>query len=358
MILKHLLSAALLLLLLLFTGCDNSSTGPGEDNAVIPSENFESARQYAIEDNPGQALIVWHDGEILYEHYRGQFNGQELHPIWSGSKSFAGILAALAVKNELFTFDTTLGELIPDWDPESERGKITIRLLLNLTSGIETDNVGSIGDPTPTSERWLAADMEFERGSTFTYGPTPFYILSWIFVEVFGENPIDYLDKHLFSPLGVVTGEWSNVDFKYPNLAFGGNYPALDWLQIGIMLMNGGTLNGTEIIPHELMNELLTGSEANPGYGVTFWLNKSGSRPKMADAEIPGLAKSQNTERLISDIMPDDLFMMAGAFGQKLYICPSLNLVIVRFGVVLAGDISDEEFFSRLMDGVDQSELQ
>ncbi len=345
-------------LLLLFTGCDNSSTG-SEDEKIIPSKNLEAVRQYAMENEngglKGRALVIWHDGEILSEEYDRNFDGQQLHRIWSGSKSFAGLLAALAVKDGLFTFDTTLGELIPDWDPESERGKITIRQLLNLTSGIET---APVGDFSQTAEEWLAADMAYERGSTFTYGPTPFYILSWIFVEVLDINPISYLNEHLYSQLGVTQGEWSNVDLFYPNLSFGASYPALDWLQIGILLMNGGSINGTEIIPDNLMDQLLTGSEVNPGYGITFWLNKPGNRPKLTSMDIPVFSKAQDTERLISDIMPDDLFMMAGAFGQKLYICPSLNLVIVRFGVVIAGDISDEEFFSRLMDGVDQSALE
>lgn len=351
---SHIISS-ILVALLLIAGCDSSSTG-SEDEKVIPAENLESARQYALEDSPGQALVIWHNGEILMEEYRGEnFDGQQLHRIWSGSKSFAGLLAALAVKNELFTFDTTLGELIPDWDTESERGKITIRQLLTLTSGIETANVG---DFSQTAEEWLAADMAYERGSTFTYGPTPFYILSWIFVEVLKIDPITYLNDHLYSPLGVSKGEWATVDLIYPNLSFGASYPALDWLQIGIMLMNGGSLDGAEIIPDNLMDQLLTPSEANPGYGITFWLNRSGSRPSIDAMDIPELSKSQDTERLISDIMPDDLFMMAGAFGQKLYICPSLNLVIVRYGVVVLGNISDEKFFSRLMEGVDQNALE
>jgi CubicO group peptidase (beta-lactamase class C family) len=275
-----------------------------------------------------------------------------LHTIFSGSKSFAGILAAIAVKNNLFTFDTTLGELIPEWDPESERGKVTIRQLLNLTSGIETASAGTV----QTAEEWLAVDMEFERGSTFAYGPTPFYILSWIFVEVLGIDPIEYLDDHLFSPLDLRSGEWDNMDFFYPNLAYGARYPALDWLQIGIMLMNEGTLNGDEIIPEDLLNELLTPSETEPGYGVTFWLNTPVGQQKRSVNNLPEHAKNQNTDKMISDIMPDDLFMKSGFLGQKLYVIPSLNIVIVRFGVISV--FTDEEFFLRLMDGVDQSSLE
>lgn len=355
---KLSLTSVVLFLLFFLSGCDNSSTGPEEGEGLIPHKNLEAVQEYALgtNDSPtGRALIIWHNGEILLEEYGKQFERQQLHTIFSGSKSFAGLLATIAVKNELFTFDTTLGELIPEWDPESERGKVTIRQLLSLTSGIETASAGTV----QTAEEWLAVEMEHEHGSTFAYGPTPFYILSWIFVEVFEINPIDYLEEHLFIPLGVSRGEWSNMDFFYPNMAYGGNYPALDWLQIGILLMNGGTLNGnSEIISGELLDELLTPTEANPGYGITFWLNTPVGSQKRSTMDLPDHAKSLATDKMISDIMPDDLFMMSGLFGQKLYICPSLNLVIVRYGTFLVGGISDEEFFTRLMEGVDQATLE
>jgi len=347
--------AILFLSLIFLSSCDSSSTDPVVEESVIPPENLESVGDYALDENNGRALIVWHNGEIIFERYAENFDGQQLHNIWSGSKSFAGLLAAIAVENGLFTFDTTLGELISTWDPESERGKITIRQLLNLTSGIET---APIGDFNQTADEWIVADMAFNRGSTFTYGPTPFYILSWIFVEVFEINPVSYLNEHLFIPLGLKQAEWSNVDLIYPNLSFGAKYPALDWLQIGIMLMNGGSLDGTEIIPGALLSELLTPSEAAPGYGITFWLNKSIDRNSEFAMRIPGIAANQDTERVISDVMPEDLFMMSGAFGQKLYISPSLNLVIVRYGAFLAGGIHDEVFFGKLMEGVDQNTLE
>lgn len=357
---KYSLLLVFLLVSITLTGCDDSSTssGPYFGDGPIPLKNLEAAWEYVMKsedgDPIGMATVIWHDDEILLEGYARNFDGQQLHTLFSGSKSFAGMLAAIAVKNGLFTFDTPLGELIPDWDPESERGKVTIRQLLSLSSGIKTASAGT----NQTAAEWLAADMEFERGSTFVYGPTPFYILSWIFVEVLNINPIDYLEEHLFNPLGVVRGNWFITDGKYPNFAYGANYPALDWLQIGIMLKNHGTMNGSEIIPGDLLDQLVTPSEANPGYGITFWLNTPIGQQKRSAMDIPGLSKSQVTTKIISDIMPDDLFMMSGLFGQKLYICPSLNLVIVRYGVIVVGDISDEEFFSRLMNGVNQTTLQ
>ena len=72
--LRQKLFPAILLTLFIITGCDNSSTGPGEDEGIIPSENLEAANRYSFEyedgSPKGRALIVWHNGEILLEDYQ------------------------------------------------------------------------------------------------------------------------------------------------------------------------------------------------------------------------------------------------------------------------------------------------
>lgn len=343
----------------LISACDTASSDPEnkDPSSIFPDENLQAASEYALLDDANSALLIWQGGELVFERYTSasnqNFNGQSLHLIFSGSKSFAGILAALAVKNGLFTFDTTLGELITGWDPESRRGEITVRELLNLTSGIQTAPAGM----QQTAVQWLNAGMAHERGTVFQYGPTPFYIFSWIFHEEFGINPIDYLDEHLFSKMGLTRGSWMNVNQQYVNLSFGGSYPALDWLQVGVMLMNKGSFNGQEILPEELVHELLRPSDAAPGYGITFLLNREASANKEFAARLPQeLQRSQQNTRLISDAAPADLFMKSGLFGQKLYIIPSLDLVIVRLGLSIESAFCDHQFFTRLMQGVETSD--
>ncbi len=339
---------SLFILFMLFTGCDNSSSD-ADFTGIFPAENLNNAERYAIQDSGGDALIIWQSGEILLEKYANDYTGSSEHLLFSGSKSFAGILAAIAVKNGLFTFDTPLGDLITTWDPESERGRVTVRELLNLTSGIATADVGM----PQTANQWLSAGMAFERGSTFRYGPTPFYIISWIFHEEFGISPIDYLDEHLFTPLGLVRGSWFNVDNRFVNLSFGGSYPAIDWLQIGLMLLNRGSLDGQQIIPAEIFNELIQPSEAAPGYGITFWLNGNPSANKAFLDQLPEDLQNQiSGSSLISSSAPADLYMKSGLLGQKLYVVPSLDLVIVRFGS-LQSEFSDHDFFYALMKGID-----
>jgi len=342
------------LLFLFLYSCDSTEPELDPDIGIFPAENIAGALDYALNrsntnDSGDYALLIWQNGELLVEEYRGNLNGSVPHPIYSGTKSLAGIMAALAVRDGLFSFETTLGELIESWDPESERGKITIRQLLNLTSGIETAPIGAFLDQS--RETWLNAGMSFDRGSRFVYGPTPFYILTMILADTFSIDPVAYLNEELFASLQLSPPVWDFNLFEenLPNLSFGVRYPALQWLQLGQMLANNGTLNGVEILPELLLNELISPTATAPAYGITFWLNKEVDPNGSFASGIPGETGRGLQQRLISDRLPTDAFMKSGAFGQKLYIVPSLDLVIVRYGPPLVTGYSDREFFERLM---------
>lgn len=342
------------LLFFLLISCDTTEPEAEPNIGIFPAENISAALNYAVKPNANgnHALLIWQNGELLVEKYSADFNGSIAHPIYSGTKSLAGIMAALAVRDGLFSFDSTLGELIESWDPESERGKVTIRELLNLTSGIKTAPIGSFLDQNRVL--WLNAEMAYEKGTTFVYGPTPFYILTMIFIDTFSISPITYLNEELFTPLGLTPPIWGfNLENgNFPNLSFGVDYPALQWLQLGILLANKGTLNGIEILPENIFNELITPTDAASAYGITYWLNKELDPNSTFVNGIPGETGQNLQIRLISDRLPDDAFMKSGAFGQKLYVVPSLDLVIVRFGPSLVSGFSDYEFFEKLMKNI------
>jgi hypothetical protein len=84
-----------------------------------------------------------------------------------------------------------------------------------------------------------------------------------------------------------------------------------------------------------LLQEALTGSTANPAYGLTFWLN----RPAPSAAEID-IEKELDLpwERArwqgicVARDAPPDLVVGLGSGYQRLFIIPSLDAVIVRQG--------------------------
>ena len=90
-------------------------------------------------------------------------------------------------------------------------------------------------------------------------------------------------------------------------------------------------------------------------YGLTWWLNRQ-IDPALRSTIVP-LTASSDIEFGANGV-PDDLFMAAGAGGQRLYIVPSQNLVVVRQAnkIVLSllrkkHKYSDKEFLKRLFTG-------
>jgi len=97
-------------------------------------------------------------------------------------------------------------------------------------------------------------------------------------------------------------------------------------------LRDRGSRQGREIVPADAVDAVFQGSEPAPDFGLTLWLNRS--------AQSPG--------RFYSGGLPD-LALAAGVGNQRLYILPSLDLVVVRFGG-RNQHWSDEDFLARLVE--------
>jgi CubicO group peptidase (beta-lactamase class C family) len=107
---------------------------------------------------------------------------------------------------------------------------ITIRQLLTHTSGIPSYTGiphffdGEIRlDRTPEQIIKLTQDvpLEFEPGSKFSYDNTGYVILGYIIEKVSGERYADYVQHHIFDPLGMKSSGYDVSETIIPNRAAG-----------------------------------------------------------------------------------------------------------------------------------------
>ena len=91
---------------------------------------------------------------------------------------------------------------------------------------------------------------------------------------------------------------------------------------------------------------LLTGHKANPAYGMGFWINRPPPDPRLQSIKLLQLAIDGDQ---LYPGGPKDLIACIGTGKQRLYMIPSLDLVIVRFGCEVP--FSDGDFLSRLLTG-------
>ena len=310
------------------------------------SEQLEAARRYS-ESAGGQAMVVMWDGKILFESYANGGGKDRLQPLASGTKSFVGVVAVAAVQDGLIRLDDRVCESLTEWKTDPLKSQITYRQLLTMTSGLMP------GEPmsavrSPGWKEIVAKPMTGKPGGQFQYGAYQLCAFAEALQRQLNDETFEkYLERRILRPLGIKL-EWRiRCADGNPQVGGGGAMTACDWAVFGEFMRQGGTWNGKEIIRKELLAECWLGTKQNPAYGLTWWLKKP-----VPDSTLRQvlLLRREMEDIVRSDWLPEDLFMAAGAGKQRLYVIPSLKLVIVRQGAFLGSrGFSDAEFLGFLL---------
>ena len=285
--------------------------------------DFAAFQKYS-DDRQGQAILIHENGKTIYEKYTN-WTATTAHRLASGTKSFTGVLVAMAVDDGLLSFDERLVDTITEWKGATEREKITYRQLVGLISGLDGGGIGQV----PTYADAIKVKMTGTAGNRFHYGPNPFQAFGEALKRKLAARPAKetveaYIQRKLLTPLGLVVKAWTKKAVGEPNLPSGAFPTAREWIKFGEMVLNNGVYNGKRIVSARNLNQLFVGTSVKPTYGVGWWL--------------PGA----------SSVIPRDARMAKGAGKQRLFVFPALELVIVRFGET-TGAFNDDAFIAALL---------
>ncbi|TVP72775.1 MAG: class C beta-lactamase-related serine hydrolase [Gemmatimonadales bacterium] len=332
------------LLVLALAACGSAPPSGGEDPSERIGDPLELALDYS-RDRAGNALLVWVDGELVLEWYAPGRQPSDPHILASGTKTLVGVMALAAVEDGLLELDDPVALHLPEWAGDSPRARVTIRQLLNFTSGLD----GTPGRALDFEEA-VGQALVHPPGEGFRYANAGFEVFGAVLRErLEGEDPVDWFEGRVLHPLGARVGDWSRTRGD-PHLGGGASLTPRDWLAFGRLLLQDGVWEGEEVLDGARLQLLLKPSEAAPAYGLGTWLNfPVPEGHPFLDASVVAL-QADGPEGLIWSDGPSDLFMAAGLFNQRLYIVPSRGLVAVRMG---GPDQSwdDAEFLARLLEG-------
>ncbi|MDO9476055.1 MAG: serine hydrolase [Pseudohongiella sp.] len=323
----------------------------------IPAERFASAALYSRFFN-GDALLVAKNGHIVFEDYVAPFASGDPHLLASGTKSFSAALFALGVRDGIWTLDEPVHQTITEWQGDAGREAITIRHLLNLSSGLKDSDLYNVLRVPQLDIYDLAVNHStqvFPAGSHVIYGSVNFYVLSALFERKTGKDPAQYLYDNVLRTLGMPEQHhnlWIRDIKGKPQLAGGAYLDARSWLNYGLMIADGGYWKGRQLLdPATLALITEIDNPAYQGYGVSWWRNNAmnGSYQAGVDSVPPDARPSG--ERILPN-QGGDLYFAGGLGRQRLYIVPSENLVIVRFGMTLTDAFSDEELLRRVQEAL------
>lgn len=327
------------------------AAGGGPHSAVAPRLPEEMARyQLAAAYSAarsGHVLLILQGEEVVLEAGQNGHTLDEPHRLHSASESFWGLLAVAADADGLLDIDEPVALTIGEFERHPWKRDIRIRQLLHFTSGLKPGVQVLRPDRTPNLyERALALEMVSRPGERFQYGPSHLFVFAEVLRRKLAsrrDDPLDYLEERILDPIGLAVADWDRDDAGNPDVAFGAKLKAREWAKLGILLKNRGMWQGQTAVPPEAVAAVLQGSAASPAYGLALWRN-------VAREEAGGnRSRSVPPPTFYPEGLPD-MVVAAGVGNQRLYVIPSLDLVVVRFGEP-DRRWRDQAFLARLVDG-------
>lgn len=318
-------------------------------------ENYRLAAKYSKKNN-GKALIVIKGYDILFEEYHNGHSAEMPNHIWSGTKGFTSAMTMCAIEDGFIDLDEKISDTLPEFWKDPKKSKITVRELLNFTSGLKQDRFILTFDMVKKNQRvrdkyQYALDLPAVEypGVSFNYGGTHHYVLGAFLQKKLGQNPLKYMQKKIFDPIGFRYSGWHKDPEGNPALPFGCWTTAREWGKFGILMRDNGQWKEKQVISSHILRQCTTPNQLMPAFGFGFWLNQKVPF-KYRKNLIPQLKFAAFLGRALYPRGPKDLFVAAGHNGNRCYIIPSQDLVIIRFGSGSSRNF-DINFLKRILDG-------
>ena len=267
----------------------------------------------SFEDDATQSVVLLKNGRLIGERYAIGFNESSFGTSWSMAKSFYAALILISIdRGEINGLDDKVSDYLSFFD--DERSSITIRQLLNMSSGLEYPDHQheTMFFKKDHLEYSRNIGLEKEPDSLFEYNNVNSMLLGDILEASTGEKADILLDERILKKIGIEKktlwrDEAQNV-LTYCCI----DMSARDYAKFGQLFSNGGNWNGEQIISKELVDETFQyvwdtpnwWTDEKRGYSLHWWVSRYTDESK--------------------------IFNASGRFGQYIFVDPKNNIVFVR----------------------------
>jgi CubicO group peptidase (beta-lactamase class C family) len=309
-----------------------------ESERTIDLAALKAARDYA-QSKDSYGLVVWQGGKLQEASYFQGFDRNRLIASKSMAKMVVGLVIGRAIEQGFIkSLDQPVSDFVTEWKGTDKQGP-TIRNFLQNSSGISRFSYNDFSPWGQTMREYLSEHHEdllinetqkdYEPGTEYDYSMITSDMLAIVVERATKQRYADYVGKNLLQPIGAQGG---TVYVNRPGgVAHSGccmMLPAESFIRMGVLMAQDGMWDGQRILPAGWVRETITPSPANPKWGLHMWI---GQPYQQRVAFFP--ARSQPIGVLHSEpYAAEDLFLWDGSGNQAMWIVPSKNLVVLRFG--------------------------
>lgn len=307
------------------------------------------------------AVLVVRGGKLIHETYRRghdyrwsmplgmvTYTPHMQHDVRSISKSVVSLLVGIALDRGLIAgVDDPVFAYFPEHaslrTPEKDR--VLLRHLLTMRSGLQWDETHVPYGTSANSESLmfrsrdpyrlvLEQPVQNEPGEKFNYSGGNTQLLAGVLQKATGEPLARFAEEALFEPLGITQFVWANSPASGEVLAsWGLRLRPRDMAKIGELVLRKGMWNGRRVVSEAWIEESTQGRPAGsfetdwtPLYGYQWWMGVSA----IGDHAISWIAGG-------------------GLGGQRIYIAPADNLVVVITAGLYNAPFGDQD---RIVKGI------
>lgn len=285
---------------------------------------IDDAINYAGEHN-STGVVILRGGRIVAERYWKDWTAETSQPIFSSSKSVTSTLVGMAIEEgKMRGVEQSASAFVESWR-SGPKSAITLRHMLTMTSGVKVGAV-AVSPDVDAFEQTASLPLEHEPGTRWAYN-TPVYRMLVRILEIASGESIDaYTSRKLAGPLGMNRSSWdcgpapngkTNCTWYRSSLR--------DMSRFGLLILRQGKWENRQMISSSfLKGATSTSQKLNESYGYLWWLN---GKPSY---QLPGGGSVRQGS--LWPGCPADAVGALGAQDKKIYVVPSLDLVVSRHG--------------------------
>lgn len=291
--------------------------------------------QDSLAVNYTDGMLIIHKGKVVYEKYRGCLDEHTPHAAMSMTKSLTGLIAEILAAKGLIDDAQEVSSVIPELE-NSAFGDATIRQVMDMTTSLDysehyADPNADIWKyayaanplPKPAGYQGPVGYFEYlqavrklsEHGEAFGYKTVNSDVLGWIISRTSGKRFNDIASELVWSKIGAENNADITVDGLGTPFAGGGLSATLrDLARLGLVMLQEGKLNGTEVIPKAAIDSIRKGGDTN----------------LFSKAGFPTLPTGSYRSMWWHFHNHNGAFAARGVHGQTIYIDPTVQMVLVR----------------------------
>ena len=239
----------------------------------------------SFEDDATQSVVLIKNGFLVGERYADGYDQQSYGTSWSMAKSFYSALIGISLElGVISSIDDNVGTYLSYFN--DERSVVTIRDLLDMTSGLEfpeheheimffrndqIEYVKSIG-------------MEKAPKTLFEYNNVNSMLLGEILLQVTGKKADVLLRERIFDKIGIEDATlWQDGSGNVMTYCCI-DMSARDYSKFGLLFSRNGNWNGDQVIPANYVDETFSTvwestpnwwTDLNRGYSLHWWISKN-----------------------------------------------------------------------------------